>query len=170
MTSVTVILLKKRFRRTSPSFKQVFCKNQKTLTQVKITTEHISDSLVTFVTHKRFAVLFFLPPCCVNSLMPPNVPGFVEHWRHLRIRLSLAEVDALMIYWTASVGWKQHSDRAENLLRGLGRQQNKATEKYDDWSSWWRTELKVHVIELKAFKTCFTTLEKHRCHLLTIST
>ena len=64
--------------------------------------------------------------------MLPNVPGFVEHWRHLRIRLSLAEVDALMIYWTALVGWKQHSDRAENLLRGLGRQQNKATEKYDD--------------------------------------
>lgn len=102
--------------------------------------------------------------------MLPNVPGFVEHWRHRRIRLSLAEVDALMIYWTASVGWKQHSDRAENLLRGLGQQQNKATEKYDDWDSSWRTELKVQVIELKAFKTFFITLEKCRCHLLTIST
>ena len=71
--------------------------------------------------------------------MLPNVPGFVEHWRHRRIRLSLAEVDALMICWMASVGWKQHSDRGENLLRGLGRQQNKATEKYDDWGSSWRT-------------------------------
>lgn len=79
--------------------------------------------------------------------MLPNVPGFVEHWRHRRIRLSLAEVDALMIYWMASVGWKQHSDRAENLLRGLGRQQNKATEKYDDWGSSWRTELKVQVVD-----------------------
>lgn len=70
-----------------------------------------------------------------------------------------------MIYWTASVGWKQHSDRAENLLRGLGQQQNKATEKYDDGDSSRRTELKVQVIELKAFKTFFITLEKYRCHL-----
>ena len=36
---------------------------------VKITTKHPSYSLVTFVTHKRFAVLFFLPSCCVNSLL-----------------------------------------------------------------------------------------------------
>ena len=27
---------------------------------------------VTFVTHKRFPVLFFLPSCCVNSLMDTN--------------------------------------------------------------------------------------------------
>ena len=31
--------------------------------------EKVSNSLVTFVTLKRFAVLFFLPSCCVNSLM-----------------------------------------------------------------------------------------------------
>ena len=36
---------------------------------VKITTKHASYSLVTFVTHKRFAVLFFLPSRCVNSLV-----------------------------------------------------------------------------------------------------
>ena len=36
---------------------------------VKITTKYASYSLVTFVTHKRFAVLFFLPSCCVNSLL-----------------------------------------------------------------------------------------------------
>ena len=36
---------------------------------VKITTKYASYSLVTFVTHKRFAVLFFLPSCCVNSLI-----------------------------------------------------------------------------------------------------
>ena len=35
---------------------------------VKITTKHASYSLVTFVTHKRFAVLYFLPSRCVNSL------------------------------------------------------------------------------------------------------
>ena len=30
---------------------------------MKITTENASYSLVTFVTHKRFAFLFFLPSC-----------------------------------------------------------------------------------------------------------
>ena len=35
---------------------------------MKITTKHASDSPVTFVTHKRFVVLFFLPSCCVHSL------------------------------------------------------------------------------------------------------
>ena len=33
----------------------------------KFTSKHASDGLVTFVTHKGFAVLFFLPSCCVNS-------------------------------------------------------------------------------------------------------
>ena len=33
---------------------------------LKITTKHVSNSLVT---HERFVVLFFLPSCCVNSLM-----------------------------------------------------------------------------------------------------
>ena len=32
-----------------------------------ITTKHVRNSPVTFVTHKRFDVLFFLPSCCVNS-------------------------------------------------------------------------------------------------------
>ena len=35
---------------------------------MEITTKHASNSPVTFVTHKRFVVLFFLPSCCVNSL------------------------------------------------------------------------------------------------------
>ena len=30
-------------------------------------TENASNSPVTFVTHKHFAVLFFLQSCCVNS-------------------------------------------------------------------------------------------------------
>ena len=36
---------------------------------VKITTKHASNSPVTFITHKRFVVLFFLPSWCVNSLL-----------------------------------------------------------------------------------------------------
>ena len=35
----------------------------------KIMTEHASNRPVTFVTHKHFAVLFFLQSCCVNSLL-----------------------------------------------------------------------------------------------------
>ena len=35
----------------------------------KFTSKQASDSLVTFVTHKGFPVLFFLPTCCVNSLV-----------------------------------------------------------------------------------------------------
>ena len=34
---------------------------------MKITTKHVSNRPVTFVAHKRFAVLFVLPSCCVNS-------------------------------------------------------------------------------------------------------
>ena len=36
---------------------------------MKITTKPTGDSPVTFVTHSCFAVLFFLPSCCVNSLI-----------------------------------------------------------------------------------------------------
>ena len=36
---------------------------------VKFTTKHASSGLVTLVTHNGFAVLVFLPSCCVNSLL-----------------------------------------------------------------------------------------------------
>ena len=36
---------------------------------MNITTKQASNSPVTFVTHKRFGVLFLLPSCCVNSLL-----------------------------------------------------------------------------------------------------
>ena len=51
------------FRQNSLSFKHIFLfvKDQKTLML-----------MLTFVTHKRFAVLFFLPSCCVNSLLIAN--------------------------------------------------------------------------------------------------
>ena len=69
MTSVTIILFEITVRKNSLSFKQIFLvKDQKTSMLVKITTKHRSNGLVRFVTHKHFAVLFFLPSCCVNSL------------------------------------------------------------------------------------------------------
>jgi len=45
---------------------------------VKITTKHASDSPVTFVTHERFAVLFFLPSCCVNSLLLSAISSWAK--------------------------------------------------------------------------------------------
>ena len=36
---------------------------------MKITTKLASNSNVTFVTHKHFAILFFLLSCCVHSLL-----------------------------------------------------------------------------------------------------
>ena len=36
---------------------------------MKITTKLASNRPVTFVIHKRFAVLFFVPSCCVNLLV-----------------------------------------------------------------------------------------------------
>ena len=58
VTSVTIILLE-NFSFLSKDF---FVKDQKTL--MSITTKHAINSPVTFVTHKRFAVLFFLPSRC----------------------------------------------------------------------------------------------------------
>jgi len=40
---------------------------------MKITTKHVSNSPVTFVTHERFAVLFSLPSFYVNSLFKLTV-------------------------------------------------------------------------------------------------
>ena len=36
---------------------------------MKTTTKHARNSLVTFVTRKRFTFFFFLPSCCLNSLL-----------------------------------------------------------------------------------------------------
>ena len=43
--------------------------DQKTLMLVKIATKHARNSLVLLVTRMRFTVLFFLPSCCVDSLL-----------------------------------------------------------------------------------------------------
>ena len=45
---------------------------------MKIATKHASNS---HVTHKRFAVFFFLPSCGVNSLTPNlQCNGYVAGW------------------------------------------------------------------------------------------
>ena len=61
----------KNLPQTSSSFKQIsFCKRPKQINSwVKITTEHESNSPVMFVTHKHFAILFFLPSCCINAIL-----------------------------------------------------------------------------------------------------
>ena len=46
-----------------------FVKAQNTVLVVKITTKLASDNPLTFVSHKRFADIFFLPPFCVSSLI-----------------------------------------------------------------------------------------------------
>ena len=66
----TIILFEQRFRQTSRSFRQIFfVEGKKTSMLSEFPTKHASNSPVTFVTIKRFAVLFFLPSCCVNSLL-----------------------------------------------------------------------------------------------------
>ena len=68
---VTIILFEKRLPQTSSIFlyTDLFEKDLKHWNLVKITTTHTSNSPVTFVTHTHFAVLLFLPSCCVNSLL-----------------------------------------------------------------------------------------------------
>ena len=81
MTSVTIILFDKTFRKTLPSFKQIFLlKTRKQWCQVKITTKHANNSGVKFVTHKRFAVVLFLPSCCVSWLALHHDSHFCHHW------------------------------------------------------------------------------------------
>ena len=58
------------WKKKEPSLNRLFCKRPKLKHWyvVKIKTKHASNSPVTFVTQKRFALLLFLPSCCVNSL------------------------------------------------------------------------------------------------------
>ena len=55
-------------------------------------TKHASNIPVTFVTLKRFAVLFFLPSCCVNSLLsrdPHRENKTIKQIRSIRISPSV---------------------------------------------------------------------------------
>ena len=47
----------------------LFVEEKETSILSEFSTKHASNSPVTFVTLKRFAVLFFPPSCCVNSLI-----------------------------------------------------------------------------------------------------
>ena len=68
--SVTMILFDIIFCLTSPSFKQILLsKTRKHDCQARLTTKHASNSPVLLVKHKRLAVLFSLPSCCVSSLL-----------------------------------------------------------------------------------------------------
>ena len=72
MTSVTIFCLKNVSSEFHPPFNRSFCErpgninlgedNRKTHTCKKYRP-------VTFVTHMRVAVLFFLASCCINSLI-----------------------------------------------------------------------------------------------------
>ena len=68
VTSVTISLFEKTFAKLHIPLKRSFCRRAKNINVKWIPTKHASNSLVTFVTLKRFAVLFFQPSCCVNPL------------------------------------------------------------------------------------------------------
>ena len=53
-----------------------------------VTTKHASNSPVTFVTHESFAILFFLPSCCVISLLLALCT--VHYWTPLKVILNYA--------------------------------------------------------------------------------
>ena len=64
---------------------------------MKITTKHVSNSPVTFVTDERFAALFFLPSCCVNSLLALSTDGFHAISVHLAKVSSITSPLALAV-------------------------------------------------------------------------
>ena len=69
MTSVTKLKKKNSSAELHPPLNRSCFKRPEDINLVKVTTKHISNRPVTSVTHKRSAVLFFLPSCCVNSLL-----------------------------------------------------------------------------------------------------
>ena len=73
VTSVTIIVFENIFHQTSPCFEQIlFAKDQNTVSILEEKSRQNTEVIarpVTFVTHKRFTVLFFLSPCGVSSLL-----------------------------------------------------------------------------------------------------
>ena len=53
-----------------PNFTFLFVKDQNTVVLIEHQHKHAGNRPVTFVTHKRFAVLFFASSCCVSLLNP----------------------------------------------------------------------------------------------------
>ena len=56
------------WKQFSPNFTFLFVKDQNTVVLIEHQHKHAGNRPVTFVTHKRFAVLFFAPSCCVSLL------------------------------------------------------------------------------------------------------
>ena len=80
--------------------------------------KHVSNNPVTFVTHEHFAVLFFLPSCCVNSLftvcrrprpLPGKNPGDKAAWQELLTRGEERCASLPNAYGTHLVHLKQRS-------------------------------------------------------------
>ena len=63
-------------------------------------TKHASNIPVTFVTLKRFAVLFFLQSCCVNSLsLPPPLSTLLIDSTVLRRKNCTLIRDCVSTFW-----------------------------------------------------------------------
>ena len=63
-----LVCLKKPSTKLHTPSNRSFCRRAKTINVKWILTKHASNSPVTFVTPKSFAILFFRPSCCVNPL------------------------------------------------------------------------------------------------------
>ena len=69
VTSGTIILFKDNFRQLLRPFKRSFVNDQNTVILIEHRNLHAGNRPVMFVTHKRSDVLFFVPSCCVSSLL-----------------------------------------------------------------------------------------------------
>ena len=80
-----LVCLKKPSAKLHIPLKRSFCRRAKNINVKWIPTKHASNSLVMFVTLKRFAILLFLPSCCVNSLcsFPKTLFNSTSLWAQL---------------------------------------------------------------------------------------
>ena len=80
-----LVCLKKPYTKLHIPFNRSFCRRAKNINVKWILTKHASNSPVTFVTLKRFAILFFLPSCCVNPLFsfPKTLFNSTPLWAQL---------------------------------------------------------------------------------------
>ena len=69
VTSVTIILFETTFAKLHRPFKRSFVNDQNTVILIEHHNKHAGNRPVTPVIHQRFAVLFFVPCCCVSSLL-----------------------------------------------------------------------------------------------------
>ena len=78
----------------------LFVEVQETSMLSEFPTKHASNIPVTFVTLKRFAVLFFLPSCCVNSLsLPLPLSTLLIHSTVLKRKNCALIRDCVSTFW-----------------------------------------------------------------------